>query len=80
MPEKTPSERLDDCEEIQKNQQTELVDHGKRLGDLEAMQLETLKEDIEILILFANRFLVGQTFRSLNLKASVRVAVTAHAY
>jgi hypothetical protein len=54
MPEKTPSERLDDCEEVQKNQQTELVNHGDRLGALEAMQLDSLRDDFSLLIRFSD--------------------------
>jgi hypothetical protein len=54
MPEKTPSERLDDCEDVQKKQQTELVNHGERLRALEAMELDSLQDDFRLLMRFSD--------------------------
>ena len=55
MPEKSIPERLDDCEEIQKTQQTELQQHGAKLRELEELrerlkQLDSLSEDFALLI------------------------------
>jgi hypothetical protein len=59
MPNKSISERLDDCEKIQGDQQTELVKHSERLRDLEVMKkslklLDSLREDFELVVQFSD--------------------------
>jgi hypothetical protein len=59
MPNKSISERLNDCEKIQGAQQTELIKHSERLRDLEVIKkslklLATLREDFELVVQFSD--------------------------